>query len=277
MLHCACMRWFFSCCMAVVLTGMYFADQPRHWETVRGVLLAAYERVFYEKQVSISGLRVLSENDVRKLLPLDRSIAWWLANEAVIESNLQQNPLIREVKVSPRGWGSFDLLVTERQAGFFALVGTEGWLIGKDGGTMLPLSKAEVEQLSGMSQAGEVPGLRRLPVVTGLLTENVSPDVMQARFEHMRHCLDVLEEGVGRPLLRVHLRAGPELEVQFRDLEAAVVFEVPLAKADEWDPSMLRDRAARLRELLKQLGDLAAQVQRIDMAFDRVAVVTWKK
>jgi len=271
------MRWLIVSSMSFVLLGMYFADQPAHWMALSQLTSRTIQRAFFEKQIRIEGIKVLSQEEVLKLLPGERSALWWAFNLPVIESQLRQSALIEEAKVNVTGWKIFMVHIKERRAEFFVLVGSEGWLVGQDGGTIMPLSRDEVARLSGVVPNTESAGLRRLPVVTGLVSGEVSPDVMRSRFEHVRRALDVLQHSVGLPVEHLHLRQKKEIEVKFRGYDFRSIFELPIDQDGSWDAAVLRESGLRLQRIMRELGNLVMRVNQVDLAFDRLAVVSWKE
>ena len=270
------MRWLLVSCMSIVLLGMYFADQPAHWMALSQLTARTVHRVFFEKRIQSEGVRVLAREEVLKLLPEQRSALWWAVNLPVIESQLRRSALIEQAKVTVAGWKSFVVHIKERRAEFFVLVGSEGWLVGQDGGTIMPLSRDEVARLSGVVPDTESAGLRRLPVVTGLVSGEISPDVMRSRFEHVRRALDVLQHSVGLPVEHLHLRQKKEIEVKFRGFDFRAIFELPIDQDGTWDAAVLRESGLRLQRIMSELGNLVVRVNQVDLAFDRLAVVSWK-
>jgi hypothetical protein len=84
--------------------------------------------------------------------------------------------------------------------------------------------------------------------------------------------LDTLEREVRRPIERVEFLAQGDFSVIFKGLDFPTVFA---AGSDAKVP--LLEQGTRCAELLKRLGSRLSDVERIDLAFDRVGVVKFKE
>jgi hypothetical protein len=222
-----------------------------------------------EKELNISGLQVLNRVDILKELPVSKSVAWWLTNAREVEAALEKNVLVQKATVhrcSDFSLRCFEISIVERQPTFIAALGDRVWLIGEDGGFITPIPRKQFEAKGVNVVPGKTPIL-----VEGLLSESVSPDLAKARIQYVKLVIGAVENELALRVSWVGLRDNGETALKFvgRDFEA--VFDV----ADQ-DMGRVREESQRLKTVLSQLGDKAADVARIDLAFDKVAVVKLK-
>jgi len=80
----------------------------------------------------------------------------------------------------------------------------------------------------------------------------------------------LLDAGAGFQVERMSFRQRHDMAVRFRGQPFLVTFNV--SQQDKWE-AQLADQADRLVRLLEEIGERAAEVREIDLAFDSVAVV----
>ena len=277
--------------MRFVVTSLVFlsiliiscVDQPRRYALARTWIVEHYHSLAYDKQIIISGQQLLSEEEVRKILPAEKPVSYWLLNGPVIESSLLQNPRIQHAAVSRcslLSWSCFQVRVEERLPAFFAVVGNKGWMVGADGGVIKPVAARRPsdyvpagpgEALS--SEFIDIAARLRIPVVSGLLVEQDSPDMVRARFEQLKRALDVIEEESGLRVSYLEPGVNKSISVRFFDLYLTARFE--LDPQDLWKekPEELADRARRLKKLLEEFGDKKDRIATVDLGFEKIAVV----
>ena len=278
------MRCVVSLLSLVCVVIIYFADQPGHYVLARDYLRTTAHHILYDKDVSVSGTGVLSTGDVSLMLPLHEWLPYWHVNAPVIRAGLIQSPLIQDAKIercSFFSWSCFNVSIEERKPAFFAIVGGQGWVVGRDGGLIKPIS---AERIARYVQAGDVdsssPGFvstavrLKIPVISGLLTADASPDVVRVRFGYLRRAMDVIEGVVGVPVSNLELSSANEIKVRFFGLGMTAVFDISAEDLWQEKPEKLTDRALRLKKLLEEFGTNRDRITSVDLAFDKIAVVT---
>jgi hypothetical protein len=273
------MRFVLTVLSICVVSLLLVADRPERYAAVRDEVAGLLQSVLYEREVQISGLKRLSESEIREILPRDHSTPWWLINGAIIETSLLGNSLIQKADIKPCGLfelSCFKLAIEERQAGLFAIVDDRGWLIGRDGGQIMPVTLEEIQRYQEgkeQQQVSKQTSGRRLPVVSGLRFKEESPDVIRARFERLRKAIDLIEESAGYTVRSIELTSNQELDVRFYGLSLKAVFDLSQDQLENADNSRLSDRAIRLKLLLKQFGDRRSAIESVDLAPEKMAVV----
>jgi hypothetical protein len=222
------------------------------------------------KDIRIEGISLLPRSVVEKQLPLDRSVAWWLANKADIQSRLAKNPWVERVSIEgcsgagmAQSWGCFVVLVKERRARFVASVDSESWLIAEDGTFLSPVDSDDWHGVKRFA----VPGVLK---VDGLASRVSSPDILRAQLAVARSASDTLENALGRRISALQFSAKGDLSVSFKGFPFPIVFNASS------DTAALNDQADRARALLPKLSARLGDIEKIDLAFSKVGVVTFK-
>jgi len=222
---------------------------------------SSFKHILLEKDIRIEGTERLGRLDIERLLPLNRSVIWWMTNYSTIESRLRENPAIGSVKVSPCGqsalnnWGCFVVDVGERKSHYIGILKDGAWLIGEDGGFMRPLGRDEIVD------PGWIP-------VTGLSEDNQSPDVIHQIFSALRQSESILAETYKKPISSIHVEGNSEFKAKFKGQKFEARFELPRG-----DGSNTREQGIRLNELVTKMGNKIDSVASVDLAYNRVAVV----
>jgi hypothetical protein len=260
------MRVPFTLLITASVVTLHVLDNPqgvRDWMTQARVKA---DKVWNEKEVRVEGLRTLPRTEIERLLPLDRSVAWWKMQTTSIQGKIAQNPWIGEVEVGSceggvrAAWGCFLISIKERQPTFLALVDNAPWVIDRGGSFIVPYSENLSAQL-------KVP----LVKVAGLASRHSSPDVVRVQLSAAANLLDTIEKEVRRQVRGVEFLSHGDLSVAFTDVPFPVVFA---AGVDSAVP--LAEQGKRCAELLKRLHDRFADIAKVDLAFDRVGVVKFK-
>jgi len=268
-----------ACCVV----SLWIAEWPQSFSSFLRIWRAQWSDFLYQRRISLVGLHLLDASQVEALLPKERSNLWWLFRAAVIKAGLLSNPLIQQAKVERCNWWSikcYKVEVLERKAGFFALLGQEGWLIGKDGGLIMPVSAAEIISYRKKGEEGGNSALRSelIPVVRGLWrSAEASSDVVRSRFEYVRRAIDVIEEAAGLKIVYLELGGGKDMTVKFAGLAMKAVFAAQPEGLWSDESPLLRDRALRLRRLIQELGPEIEQVESVDLGFEKIAVLRTRK
>jgi len=260
------MRLLFTALLTVVFVTLEYLDNPRLFAAGGAVAGTTWSKLVHHKDVRIEGLEWLSRTEVERLLPLDRSVAWWMVNAPLIRARLTENPWIGSATVERCNqslfaeWGCFIVSVRERAPHFLATVDDDVWVISADGAFIHPASQA--------LRNGADARYRTLVTIEGLASRQSSPDLLQAQVAFLTAAIKVLEPAVGRSVIGVTFEGRDDVAVLFDQVPFPVVFA--------WTPDApvpLPEQGARCAKLLAQLADRFPDVQRIDLAFSRVGVV----
>jgi hypothetical protein len=240
-------------------------DNPEGFSRLVQRVSSTSESVLQDKQVRIDGLTVLSRTEVERLLPLDRAVAWWHANGTEIQAALEKNPWVRQARVSAcpetiaSRWACFVVAVEERVPTFIANVDQAQWVIDNDGSFIVPERDLHLRKLNP-----------QLIAVSGLASRVKSPDLVRAQLSAAARFLPVLEKQVDRRIMGLELLGQGDFSVSFRGLSFPIVF------AGGRDSGVtLAEQGERCAQLLKHLSGRLHEVQKIDLAFSRVGVVTF--
>jgi hypothetical protein len=279
------MRFLFTFLIFTTVIALHFLDNPEAFRQVAQSVGRGVESAVYTKDIRIEGLKILSRTEVERLLPLTRSVVWWMSNAPVIQARAEESPWIESAvldscpggaleawgggAIGLRAWGCFVLSITERTPRFIAMVDNEEWLIAHDGAFLLPLSTILQQHRQGDDEklAVDVRGLTR---VTGLASRLNSPDLLAAQLGVAREGVEVMSKRVGRSINSIDFSGKAELSVHFKGVPFPVVFSA----VDE--AVSLSEQSERCALVLRQFRDRFGEVEKIDLAFERVGVVKLK-
>lgn len=259
------MRVLVTLLIAASVLTLHALDNPKGFSRLWARLTLSTDAVLHDKEVRIEGLNRLSRIEVEHLLPLGQAVAWWHANGTEIQSAVRQSPWVAEAAVAAcpdtiaSRWGCFVVSVTERVPTFIASVDNAEWIIDKDGSFIVP--KRDMRNGKGE---------RELVAVSGLASRAKSPDVVRAQLLGASKLLPVLEKRVGRAIMGIEFQGQGDFAVMFKGLHFPVVFgagkdsKIPLAEQGE-----------RCAELLKHLSGRLSEIQKVDLAFNQVGVVSF--
>ncbi|MEY4701540.1 MAG: domain, FtsQ-type [Pseudomonadota bacterium] len=262
----ASMRVLFTLLITASVVTLHVLDNPQGVQDWMSEARATGVKVWNEKEIRIEGLQTIPRTEIERLLPLDRSVAWWKLQTTSIQGKIAQNPWIGAVEVGScegglrEAWGCFLISITERQPTFLAIVDNSAWVIDRGGSFIVPYSDNLTVQLKAP-----------LVKVTGLASRHSSPDVVRAQLSAAANLLDTIEQEVRRQVRGVEFMSHGDLSVAFTDVPFPVVFA---AGADSAVP--LAEQGKRCAELLKRLHDRFPDIVKVDLAFNRVGVVKFK-
>lgn len=223
--------------------------------------------VLQDKDIRIEGLRALSRTEVERVLPLDRSVFWWMANTPVVQARVADNPWIGDVSVERCGdgwfseWGCFVVSVTERHPKYAAMVDNEAWIIADDGTFLIPVG----------GTGNVTVDLDRLVHITGLASRSASPDIVRAQLALAKNSIDALERTVSHPVRTLEFGQKGDLIIGFADLPFPIIFT-----SSPDSGISLEEQAVRCSRLLAELSGRFEDVEKIDLAFERVGIVKFK-
>lgn len=246
--------WF----LAAVCGVLFFYSRDLSWvgSEVRGVL----EGLWYQKVISVSGLKTIEEFEILERLPAERSVSWWNRNLDAVSSELRKDSRIKSVSVSrcqerAVALYCFEVKVEEREPKFVASFGGKSWIVGDDGGFIAPLKDGE-DSL-------------RLPMVNGL-RGNVQ--MAQALSSRIAAALEDISKIVGHEIKLLTVDDNGDLRCEFTTLPFSAVFSF-----SGFDEMTVSDQARRLVALLHAKQSQLDAISEVDLAFDKIAVVKYHK
>ena len=246
-----------------------YPETGQELKTLPGETYSALREIAFTKEISISGVDLVSEETVRNSLPLDESVFWWLINSDEVVADLRKDKYISHVEVEPcsdwivDNWGCFDIRVDERDPKYLVKFNDSYWLLGEEGAFIEPVSYSTQDDRSSLtSKYGE------LVPVSGLSGESTSPEIVTARFEYVRKALAIIENGLQIGIKDAELTPQGELIVTLRSPEVRARFDY---LKDNWP--QLKEEISRLRVLLQEVKGTESDIDLIDLAYERLAVV----
>jgi hypothetical protein len=263
------MRALFTALMTSVFLVLQYLDNPRLFVAGADAVEDWWQRNFQDKQVRLEGLKWLSRTEIERVLPLERSVLWWMFNAPVVQAKVAESPWIGEAAVERCGenllseWGCFVVSVKERAPRFVAVVDEEAWVISDDGSFLLPASSAMKENSEDR--------YRGLVTVEGLASRHQSPDLVRSQVALASTTIETLEKAVKLRVKGVDFVGRGDISVSFERLSFPIVFSASR------DASVsLQEQGERCAKLLAQLNGRLAEVDKIDLAFSQVGVVKFK-
>jgi hypothetical protein len=233
--------------------------------------------IFYQKRVDIIGLTSGeggsgAGDNVRQLLPEDRSVLWWHLNRSSIGTTLSQLPRVESATITrcQGEWSfrCFEVHVQERKPVAVALVADYAWVIGADGGFIEPLPHVRsAGDIEAFIEASEKP----LVGVVGLGDGDGGPELLRGRLRYVHELIRAIESEVGSSVRFVELDTSGEARVFFKDRKYPVRFGFSGS-----DLSVVSEEARRFKLLLSRLEKRDDVIKEIDVAFQKAAVVRLK-
>ncbi len=263
------MRALFTALIITVFLVLQYLDNPGLFRAGAQVASEWWQRSFQDKEVRLEGLKWLSRTEIERVLPLERSVVWWMLNGPVIQAKLAESPWIGAASVDRCGesllseWGCFVVSVRERAPRFLAVVDDEAWVISDDGSFLLPARSAMQENSEDR--------YRGLVTIEGLASRQQSPDLVASQVALASTTIETLEKAVKLKVKGVVFEGRGDLSVSFERISFPIVFA---AARDASVP--LGEQGQRCTKLLAQLNGRLSEVERIDLAFSQVGVVKFK-
>ena len=260
------MRVLITLVTALSVGTLLALDNPTGFRQITQSITTKAGTIWNEKDVRIDGLHLLSRAEVERLLPLERSVAWWHVNATEIQAKLAHNAWVSEATVTScpdtwtSRWGCFLVSIQERQPMFLATINGDSWVIDREGTFLAPLG-----DLKGRSFSGKLIALK------GVAVNRHSPDLVRAQLSVAARLCETLHSEVPKSIVELEFLGQGDFAISFEGLSFPIVFA---AGQDAKVP--LPEQGARCAALLKQLAPRFSEVAKIDLAFDRVGVVQFK-
>lgn len=259
------MRFILTSGIALICSLLWLYDKPKRAE----VFVQRVDSIVNAKEISILGLNNLSREQVEKFLLIERSTILWRLNPTEVERALKQNPFIEQAKLEPcSNWSysCFRLEISEKKLRYLSEIDGVLWVLADNGDFVAPLSDArDLLKLSGFF-AGQEPKILRG------LSGKLSSDLLRARARFASDAINAVEKNVNSRAEQVEIKENGELIFKFSDYGFLAIFE-----GGNVGIAAIEKMALRLSSLLKELGHNVRGIERIDLAYDRIAVVKYKE
>jgi hypothetical protein len=270
------MRILFTTLITATVIAIEVLDNPQLFQKAFLTAQEVFSSAAYKKEVRIAGLSALTRSEIESLLPQHRATSWWMANFPTIQGRLEEHPWIKRAVVEScpgntiSGWGCFILTITERTPKYLANVDSEEWLLAEDGAFLLPLSTVVGKAGLRNDQRLSV-DVRTITKVAGLASRLNSPDMLGAQMELVRRVVQLAPPIVERSVEEIVFEQGSDFSVRFSGVPFPVVFSSGL------EGPTLSDQSERCALLLKKFSDRYQDIEKVDLAFEKVGVVKLKQ
>jgi hypothetical protein len=262
------MRALITALTTIGVGSLLVLDNPQGAADLYTSTMKRAQSIWSEKEIRIAGLDLLKRSEVERLLPVDRSVLWWQLNRSQVEAKVAANTWVSHAKLSScsggslaERWGCFLVAVEERQPLFTTDFKGDSWVIDRQGVFVAPLV-----ELLRRNFVGELISVR------GVADGALEPSLVRAQLSAAAPLCDTLSKVVGRGVQDLEFLAQGDFAVRFKGLNFPVVFAAGKDAGVD-----LEDQGARFAALLKQIAVRLGDVERIDLAFDRVGVVRFRE
>lgn len=260
------MRILYTLAFACTVLFLQYFDNPEGFRSVVNQGAGTIQSLWNDKNVRIEGLEVLSEREIEPLLPLSKSVLWWHLNEPDIQAELMQIPWVKSVSVNSchdsiwSRWGCFLLSVKEREPVFSAVVDETEWVVDAEGAFIVPSSDLVHRRYD-----------LKLVSIAGLASREYSPDMVRSQVYSANKYMGILQQSVGKAVVSLSFLDHADISVGFQGVPFPIIFGL-----DSAGTTSLAEQGKRCAALLKRLGHQFHEIEKIDLAFDRVGVVAFR-
>lgn len=251
---------FFAVVTGAVLT-IHVVDNPPWFRKTFAYFATSFHAALFVKDIRVDGLDTLSRLEIEKSLPMEKSVLWWIINTPTIAAKLANSPAIKSAAVVScdpwvvRKWGCFAVQITERQPRFLVTLDNVRWLVGDDAGFIKPLDNG------GTVPEGVVP-------LDGFQSVSKSSDITRQLVASLLDGLRIVEKETNARITGAALQGSGEFAVKIEGFKFEARFELPIEGG-----SNLRAQASRFAKLIAELGERAADIESVDLAYNKVAIV----
>lgn len=274
------MRFVSSVSCALITIGILYLDNPLPLQRFVSRRADHMQRMLYDKKVQFTGLSLVAEEELNRLLPMQNSVPWWLLSRESVETILLRHSLVKKAELrtcdrfAVTNWGCFVLDIEERRPAYAALIEDEVWILGQDGGLLFPVSREKFEKESlneilSRHLARRVVGDQALKM---LQIAGSSPDLIHARLEYTRRAVEIIERHSGLEVALARCAHDGEIRARFEGYPFEVLFDY---KVDA--PKTLTTESERLASLIKEFGARVQTIELIDLAYNKLAIVRFQE
>ena len=227
----------------------------------------------YDRKVIVLGAKNISKEQISSLLPNDKDNVYWWLNRQSIASELQKIKIIKEVVISGCSQeippNCFSIEIVERKPSFIAIRGANAALLDSEGNEFDAVQSSDLAiKLKELMSVDE----DKPKVVVGLYSEGSSSDQVLARFEYVRQAVAKIQEESRIEFSRIELMPSGELLLKPSRANFTVQFD------NNWQNlEGLSDQVTRLKLVLAEVASRINEVTKIDLAFNRIAVVAYSE
>lgn len=260
------MRIVYTFALAAVVVFMHVLDNPEFFNAGLSESTKIAASFWNDKKVKLEGLLVLTHSDIEPLLPHSRSVLWWHLNEPEIQARLMDNPWIKSASVDScdeglfSKWGCFVLRIQEREPVFSAVVDGTTWIVDGDGSFIVPDSDVVLRRYD-----------MKLVSIKGLASRVSSPDVVRSQLYSASSFMTILQKEVGKAVVSLAFIGHGDLKVNFQGLPFPVIFGLESSNG-----VTLAEQGKRCAALLHEVRNRYSDIDKIDLAFNRVGVVSFR-
>ncbi|WKZ56551.1 MAG: FtsQ-type POTRA domain-containing protein [Bdellovibrionota bacterium] len=233
---------------------------------VQSWLATKWRRFMMVQEIQYTGLQSLTVRDIAKYLPQDRMYPYWIASRGEIARELSSDPWVRSAAVKrcpDRWWGCVSISVKEEQPAYVAIIGGVAWLASSEGVFLGQVAESSLQtHFSDINHA-------RIPIeVRYTLATQPSADAVRGSLQMVRDAVAVIEAQLQLRIRAVEVHPGGDFAVRFWGYPFEAVFD-ELGRSS----ARLTEEAKRLGAIVAAAGEGVSSIERIDLAFDRVAVI----
>lgn len=256
------MRTFILCTLTFFATlSIWFLGRP-YMRFADPYMHSVTEAICCDIDVQLQGATAVSEADVSRLLPLERSIVWWLFHKDDIRAALHQHPFIESAEFASSGvmpWGQFAIAITERSPSYIAVLPDKKlWLVSEKGELVRLFADSTLDRES-------------LPLVKGLVpSRHVDERKVLRRALYVQEFIAAVAKTELPQLRGISLFGNGDLRVFFTGLTFPVTFG-----SFEEDIQRASLELVRFQKILDTLEDRDSVVS-LDLAFEQTAVIKRK-
>jgi hypothetical protein len=233
--------------------------------------ITKFNSIFYERKIVLLGVKNVNKDDISQLLPNhSNNIYWWIFKSSV-EKNIQKLKLVDQALISfcdtdfvPK---CFTINIIEKFPQFIAISGNKAILLDSSG---LELESVTNEKLSDrLSQLVSTEN-KKPKLIVGLYTADSSSDQILARFNYIKNSISKIEAESKIEFSKIELLSSGELLIKPSKANFNIQFD------NTWENSEnLTEQIKRLKLVLGEISHRLNEVKKIDLAYNRLAVVAY--
>lgn len=257
--------------LIVLAVGFYFYNPLLASDILLKINIWVHSKL-YDRTVLVKGIKNITADSIRQAVPQEESNLSWLFNRGAFIDTLKKIPLIKNAEITsctdeffPQ---CYTIEIQERFPAFVSISQDSAILLDSDGQQLAIVPSAELfELLSKMLD----PAAARPKIIVGIIAPELSSDQARARFVYAKQCFETIEKSSGINFSRIEVLANGEILAKPSKANFVVQFD------DSWGhPEILQDEAKRLTLILNEIHARLEDVEKIDLAFNKLGVVKYR-